>query len=193
MEEKEISPVGLASTIKVDVKVIAATNADLDRAVSENSFRSDLVQRFGKRITIPPLRERKSDIPLLIYFFIDKMPPPLRAVSHGAMQLLVKYDWPGNVRELRELVSELASRDKEFIFSFDLPDHIRQGSAKTPEDKVRTMKETERQEIVRVLNMTGWNKTKAALMLGYRSKQTIYNKIKKLNIIDPRSPSTNEN
>jgi DNA-binding NtrC family response regulator len=192
VEEKEIFPVGLASAVKVNVKVIAATNADLDKAVLENKFRADLIQRFGKRITIPPLRERKADIPLLVYFFIDKLKSNLRAISHGAMRLLVKYEWPGNVRELRELVTELATKNKEFIFSFDLPDYIQQNGASAGDNNMKTMQETERQEIIRVLNMAGWNKTQAARILGFRSKQTLYNKIKKFNITDPRNPSTDE-
>jgi len=192
VEEKEICPVGSASAIDVDVKVIAATNVDLDRAVEQDSFRDDLLQRFGKRITLPPLRERKADIPLLVYFFIDKCEAPIRAVSHGAMRTLMKYSWPGNIRELREVIHELATRQKEIIFSFDLPDRIKQAPGEEGDVGVNTMEETEKREIIRVLNMTGWNKTRAAQILGYRSKQTLYNKLKKYNIEDPRdiSPDT---
>ncbi len=186
VEEKEIYPVGSSSPTDVDVKVIAATNVDLDRAVERGVFREDLLQRFGKRITLPPLRERKTDIALLVYFFIDKCDGPFRAVSHGAMRSMMKYSWPGNIRELREVVRELAGKQKETVFSFDLPDRIRQAAEDEGRDGVSTMEETEKREIVRVLNMTAWNKTRTAQILGYGSKQTLYNKLKKYNIVDPR-------
>ena len=185
VEEKEIYPVGSAEAVKVDVKVLAATNIDLDRAVSEGAFRGDLLQRFGKSIHLPPLRERKSDIPLLVCFFIDKQKPPLRAVSHGAMRLLTRYHWPGNIRELRELIKELATRNKEYIFSFDLPKRFFPSDSERKSDKSTTLAESEKQEIIRVLNQVGWNKSQAARMLGFGSKQTLYNKIKKYNIIGP--------
>jgi two-component system response regulator HydG len=186
VEEKEICPVGSPSPITVDVKVIAATNIDLDSAVERSLFRHDLLQRFGKRITLPPLRERKADIPLLVYFFIDKCDAPIRAVSHGAMRALMKYTWPGNIRELREVIRDLAVRQKEVIFSFDLPEQVRRAPDEARGDGADTMEETEKREIIRILNMTGWNKTRAAEILGYGSKQTLYNKLKKYDIDDPR-------
>ncbi len=186
VEEKEVSPVGSAAPVKVDVKVQAATNVDLDRATEDGAFREDLLQRFGKWITLPPLRERKTDIPLLVCFFIDKSEPPLLAISHGAMRLLMDYDWPGNIRELREVVKDLAARGKEYIFSFDLPKRFYAAYGEKGGKKSPTLQKTEKQEIIRVLNHVGWNKTRAARMLGFGSKQTIYNKIKKYDITDPR-------
>ncbi len=185
VEEKQIAPVGSASEEYIDVKVIAATNIDLDRAVAEGEFRNDLLLRFGRQIKLPPLKERKGDIPILTYFFIDQMQTRLRAVSHGAMRMLIDYDWPGNIRELRELIKELAARSKEIVFSFDLPERIRRPGPDKGEDDISTVQETERREIIKVLNMVNWNKTRAHEILGYGSKQTLYNKIKKYNITPP--------
>jgi len=185
VEEKQIFPVGSASAEHVDVKVIAATNVDLDRAVEKGEFRNDLFLRFGRQISLPSLKDRRADIPILTYFFIDQTKAKLRAVSHGAMRMLVEYDWPGNIRELREVVKELATRDKEIIFSFDLPERIRLAGPDEEEDRMSTVQETERREIIRVLNMVNWNKTRAYEILGYGSKQTLYNKIEKYNIKPP--------
>lgn len=185
VEEKEVFPVGSASAEHVDVKVIAATNVDLDRAVGDGAFRDDLLLRFGRQIELPPLRNRRVDIPILTYFFIDQMQARLRAVSHGAMRMLLDYDWPGNVRELRELIKELAGRGKEIIFSFDLPERVRPAGSDANELGVSTVQETERREIIKVLSMVNWNKTRASEILGYGSKQTLYNKIKKYNITPP--------
>jgi two-component system response regulator HydG len=103
----------------------------------------------------------------------------------------MKYDWPGNVRELREIIRELIAEKKERVLGFDLPEYILKASGKTGADIVNTIEETEKREIVRVLNMTGWNKTQSARILGYRSKQTLYNKMKKYNIQDPRDLTAN--
>jgi DNA-binding NtrC family response regulator len=186
VEKKEIFRVGSALPIKVDVKIIAATNVDLDRAVAEGTFRGDLLQRFGTHITLPPLRERVSDISLLACYFIDQLDLPLRALSHGALRLMLKYDWPGNVRELREIIKELAAKGKEIVFSFDLPDRIQQTARTGEASGPGTIQEIEKQEIIRVLALADWNMSQATHILGYGSKQTLYNKIKKYNI--PRPP-----
>lgn len=185
VEEKQISPVGSSSVEDVDVKVIAATNVDLDRAVETGEFRRDLLLRFGRQIELPPLKERRADIPILTYFFIDQMETKLQAVSHGAMRLLIDYDWPGNIRELREVLKELAARNKEIIFNFDLPERMRQPGSAEGEGSVSTVEDMERREIIRVLRTVNWNKTRAYRILGYGSKQTLYNKIKKYHITPP--------
>jgi len=189
VEEKELSPVGSASSQFVDVKVIAATNVDLERAIAEKKFRDDLLQRFGKRIMLPPLKGRQVDIPLLVCLFIDQAKSPLKAISHGAMRLLQKYDWPGNVRELRELIRDLAARNKEIIFGFDLPERMQSGGPSDDRTGLTTMQETEKQEIIKVLRMTNGNKSRAWKILGYGSKQTLYNKIKKYQIESPGDTS----
>jgi len=185
VEEKELTPVGSVTPRVVDVKVIAATNIDMDRALAEKKFRDDLLQRFGKRLILPPLKGRQVDIPLLVCFFIDQANSPLKALSHGAMRLLQKYPWPGNVRELRELIRDLAGRNKEIIFGFDLPEEIQSSGTEDRQAGLMTMQETEKQEIIKVLRMTGWNKAKAWKILGYGSKQTLYNKITKYQIENP--------
>ncbi len=192
VEEKQITPVGSSSVEHVDVKVIAATNVDLDQAVESGEFRRDLLLRFGRQIELPLLKDRKTDIPILTYFFIDQMGTKLRAVSHGAMRMLIDYDWPGNIRELRELMKELATRGKEVIFSFDLPERLRQPGSAEGEGGVSTVEDMERREIMRVLKMTNGNRTRAYKILGYGSKQTLYNKIKKYKITSRSRNSTDE-
>jgi transcriptional regulator with GAF, ATPase, and Fis domain len=186
VEQKEINRLGANRVTKVDVRLISATNVDRDKAVNDEAFRLDLLQRLGKRITLPPLRERKEDIPLLVGFFIDGLDSPLRNVSHGAMRLLLRYDWPGNVRELKELIHELSVLGHPVAFSWDLPDRITKGPGASAGTLIRTMKDIEKDEIIKVLTYTGWNKTQAARLLGYSSKQTLYNKIEEFGIKPPQ-------
>src|SRR5437773_4372929 len=109
LQEHEFEPVGAARTMKVDVRVIAATNRDLARAVADGSFRVDLFYRLNVfPIPMPPLRERRGDIPLLVHYFIDKyavkIGRPVNAVSNDTMQRLLRYSWPGNIRELENVI-----------------------------------------------------------------------------------------
>jgi transcriptional regulator of acetoin/glycerol metabolism len=145
--------------------------------------------RFGRKIELPPLKGRRADIPILTYFFIDQGDTKLRTVSHGAMRMLLEYDWPGNIRELRELIKELSGFGKEIIFSFDLPERMRQEETDEGHNGISTVQEMERREIIKALHMANGNKTRASEILGYRSKQTLYNKIEKYNITPPSRDS----
>ena len=109
LQEQEFEPVGSSRTVHVDVRVIAATNRDLEEAVRAGRFRSDLFYRLNVfPIQVPPLRERRSDIPLLVMFFLSrfakKLGKKVEAVPQGIMDLLTAYDWPGNIRELQNLI-----------------------------------------------------------------------------------------
>jgi formate hydrogenlyase transcriptional activator len=109
LQEQEFEPVGSSRTVRVDVRVIAATNRDLEEAVRAGRFRSDLFYRLNVfPIQVPPLRERRSDIPLLVMFFLSrfakKLGKKVEAVPQGIMDLLTAYDWPGNIRELQNLI-----------------------------------------------------------------------------------------
>lgn len=132
LQEKEFERVGGRSTIKVDVRVVAATNIDLEKAVDEKKFRNDLYYRLNViPVTLPPLRERKEDVPLLLNHFIEKInkrkKKQIKGVSQEAMRLLEAYEWPGNIRELENLIERLIvlKDDGSLISPRDLPDKFR--------------------------------------------------------------------
>lgn len=133
LQEKEFERVGGRNTIKVDVRVVAATNQDLEKAVAEKKFRNDLYYRLNViPVNLPPLRERNEDIPVLVDHFIEKISTRKRKRIKGtapdAMRLLEAYDWPGNIRELENLIERLVvlKEDGSSITLRDLPDKIRQ-------------------------------------------------------------------
>src|SRR6185437_637517 len=128
LQEKEVRPVGSNSKINVDVRVIAATNRDLETAYREGSFRKDLYFRLNVvTVHLPSLRERKSDIPILVHWFLNKYAPGSSIhVTHAAMQDLLEYDWPGNIRELENCVERaVALGSQNSIDLYDLPPAIR--------------------------------------------------------------------
>jgi DNA-binding NtrC family response regulator/pSer/pThr/pTyr-binding forkhead associated (FHA) protein len=185
VEEKEIGRVGTAKVTKVDVRIISATNVDLEKAVSNGFFRGDLLERLGKRITLPPLRERKEDIPLLSHCFVDGCNNQFKCLSHGAMTALLEYDWPGNVRELRNLVTEFGIRNKEILHVWDLPRKIKRISERNIGNGHKAMAEIEKEAITEALAANSWNFTRTAKELGI-SKQTLYNKVKRYGIVRPK-------
>ncbi|MEK6758460.1 MAG: sigma-54 dependent transcriptional regulator [Deltaproteobacteria bacterium] len=132
LQEKEFERVGGRSTIKVDVRIVAATNIDLEKAVDEKKFRNDLYYRLNViPLTLPPLRDRKEDIPLLLNHFIDKInkrkKKHIKGVSPDAMRLFEGYEWPGNIRELENLIERLIvlKDDGSLVMPKDLPDKFR--------------------------------------------------------------------
>ncbi len=127
LQERELRPVGGTKKIKVDVRVIAATNTDLEEAVRKGQFREDLFYRLNViPLHLPPLRERREDIPLLVEHFLRKYDHPTRAVSPEALNPLCHYHWPGNVRELENVVERaVALSNNTFISPSDLPEEIR--------------------------------------------------------------------
>lgn len=178
LQEKQFERVGENKSIEVDVRVIATTNRDIKKMVNENQFRSDLFYRLNViPINIPPLRERKSDIRLLIDHFIKKISKregvSQKSISNRTVNLLKEYDWPGNIRELENLTERLIiiSKNKEITLE-DLPQDIM--------EKVNSDKEelTEKEKIIRSLKKSSGNKTKAAKILGI-SRKTLYNWIEK--------------
>ncbi len=192
LEEGEIRPLGGKSTVKVDVRVISASNKDLRRLKEEGEFREDLFYRLAViTVDLPPLRQRREDIPLLVEHFIaqfarEKGGKP-RAISDEAMAILAGYDWPGNVRQLRnEIQRALALADKVIVPEI-LSDEVRLGSVPslTPANLTnRDLKEitrevvqtVERQVVREVLDQTGWKKSEAARRLGI-SRPTLDSKI----------------
>jgi two-component system response regulator AtoC len=178
LQEKQFERVGENKSIDIDVRVIATTNRDIKKMVNENKFRSDLFYRLNVfPINIPPLRERKSDISILIDHFIKKVSKregiAQKRISNEAVNLLKKYDWPGNIRELENLTERLIiiSKTNEITLQ-DLPQDII--------EKVNSDREelTEKEKIISSLRKSKGNKTKAAKILGI-SRKTLYNWIKK--------------
>lgn len=176
LQEREFERVGGNETRKVDVRVIAATNRSLRRLVDEGRFREDLYYRLNVvHIDLPPLRERKEDIPLLVSFFINKLNDEkgymCRGITRDAMQVLMEYPWPGNVRELENaLEAGMALTETGFIEAKYLPAFL---LLSPPEDsgyyripKDASLGEIERDVIRLALERTGGNKTRAARMLG---------------------------
>jgi DNA-binding NtrC family response regulator len=200
LQEQKFERVGGMRTLEIDVRIIAATNKNLINAVNRGSFRQDLYYRLNViPIKVPPLRHRKSDIPLLIDFFFKRIDPRKRnginEFSSKAEDALVAYDWPGNVRELENMVermSILASGDK--IELEDVPDSIKGKGAKIesievtiPKDGIvfdQAVEEYEKKLILEALNETNWVKTKAAKLLNI-NRTTLIEKMKKKKLAKP--------
>ena len=184
LQRKEFRRLGGQEEIKVDVRILAATNQDLKKAISENRFREDLFYRLNViSIHVPPLRERKDDIPLLVKAFIRRycleMNRELVKIAPSALKLLMYYDWPGNVRELENVIERalVIGRSKEIVTD-DLPFSRKDiGAAQMP----KSLKLMERIHIKGILEETNWNISKTARLLEV-DRQTLYNKIAKYKI-----------
>ncbi len=184
LQEREVKPVGSTERIPIHVRVIAATHRDLESAIRSGSFRQDLYFRLNVvQIKLPPLRERKSDIPLLVNAFLEKYSDPERAVrtiSEEAMRRLMAYDWPGNVRELENAIERaLALGSGPILHMADLPSNLQYASGeRLPENnELVPLEELERRAIFRALRETGGDKLAAARLLGI-GKTTLYRKLK---------------
>jgi len=184
LQEREIRPVGATERIRINLRVIAATNRDLESAIRTGGFRQDLYFRLNVvQIKLPPLRERKSDIPLLVSSFLEKFSDPqrdVRTISEDAMRRLVSYDWPGNVRELENAIERaVALGSGPLLHVGDLPSNL-QYSPEQPlpaSDELLPLEELERRAIVRALRETAGDKLAAARLLGI-GKTTLYRKLK---------------
>jgi len=188
LQEGEFERVGGAQTLKVDVRIIAATNRDLEAEVAAGRFRKDLFYRLHViHLTLPPLRERVEDIPLLGLHFLDKFclendRPPM-GFSPGAMRALKSHAWPGNVRELQNVVERsVALTTGNMVELEDLPDEIRQHSPE--DDRIvlpvgASMEEIERLAILQTLKKTGGDKELAARLLGI-GLATLYRRLKEM-------------
>ncbi|GMU81381.1 MAG: sigma-54-dependent Fis family transcriptional regulator [Phycisphaerales bacterium] len=191
LEQREITPVGSTEVRKVDVRVIAATNVDLRRAVDDKKFREDLFYRLHQwEILVPPLRERRGDVPILAQHLLEKANNThgtnVPSISGEAMQLLVKYVWPGNVRELENVIASVACEvvDRQ-IEADDLPEIIRGTRDIVPASAGGlvglSMAQIEKMAIVRALEATGGNREQAAKMLGIGIR-TLYRKLKEFDL-----------
>jgi len=180
LQEKEFERLGGANTRKVDVRVLAATNRDLTAAVAEGAFREDLYYRLNVfPIHVPPLRERKQDIPDLLRHFVEKISQEYGrniSISKTAMSTLTQYDWPGNVREMENLIERLViMADGDEIDSSLLPSFLSEQSRnRTPEQPLSRIEEIERKEILTTLERNKWNQTRTAQELGITLRQISY-------------------
>jgi DNA-binding NtrC family response regulator len=188
LQEHEIKPVGSTERKHINVRIIAATNRDLEAAIRNGGFRQDLYFRLNVvQIKLPPLRDRKNDIPLLVTSFLEKLSSPdatPRSMSEDAMLRLMAYDWPGNVRELENAVARaLALGTGPIISVADLPSNLHYPtSERAPEkDEVLPLEELERRAILRMLRQTSGDKLAAARLLGI-GKTTLYRKLKQYNL-----------
>lgn len=195
IQQKEFERVGGNETIKIDVRIICATNVNLREAVNKGKFREDLYYRLNViSITAPPLRKHKEDIPLLINYFLKKIDDKFgyhnTKLTPNVLDLLMEYDWPGNVREL-EHVLERASilSEGDYIKVDVLPDYLKKLTDKLDipceknfiKQSIKTFDHVEKQLIIEALNQTEWNRTKTAKSLGI-TRRTLYNKMKKYNL-----------
>lgn len=188
IEEGKFERVGGEKTHKVDNRIIAATNRDLLKHVKESKFRDDLYYRLNEvRIKMPPLKEKKEDIPLLIDYFVkvfnEDFDKEVEGISDTALSYLMKHDWPGNVRELRNVIKRaVALMETDTIWLEHLPVEIKihtEDVMKT--DQQLTLEEMEANHIKTVLDNAGWNKSKAARILDI-SRHRLNRKINKYNL-----------
>lgn len=184
LQEKEITMIGSSKAQKIDVRIIAATNAGLQQMVRQGTFREDLYYRLNVvNIEMPPLRERKDDIPLLVHFFLrkhgaefDRTPE----ISQQALDILIRHSWPGNVRELENVIQRSLIMGRGSIDVKNLSDYLKVQAPKNVvnhQSEFLTLKEQEREYILKVLESVDQNKTKAAEILGI-DRKTLGQKIK---------------
>ncbi|MFB0562707.1 MAG: sigma-54-dependent transcriptional regulator [Candidatus Lokiarchaeia archaeon] len=194
LQEREIQRVGGVKTIKIDVRIISATNVDLKKAIKEGKFREDLYYRLNVvPIELPSLRERKEDIPLLVRYFLEifnrEFGKKIKDITPEAMEFLMNYRWPGNVRELRNVIERLVALTKEEVFSHKgLPLDILL-TVKTEENNIGkegmllkgAREQFEKQFILGVLEKVNWNQGETAKILGIH-RNTLMLKMQNLGI-----------
>lgn len=185
LQEREVRPLGSARARKVDVRVIAATNRNLQKMVEEGKFREDLWFRLNVvRVTLPPLCERRGDLPLLAHFFLKKYNERYKQqarITEAGLRAMEQYTWPGNVRQLQHLMERLtilapSGRIDEHAVDMAI-------EASEPREQAgETLAETEMDQIRRVLAATGGNKSRAAKILGIERK-TLYRKLERMGLV----------
>jgi len=189
LQEREIRPVGGTKTIPIDVRILAATNRDLEQAVTQGTFRQDLYFRLNVlSLRMPPLRERQEDIPLLVNSFIERLSRDSGRryqISDAAMKALLAYDWPGNVRELENCIERACAMNSgPIIHTPDLPDAVKQPHkthANEGRSSVMPIAELERDAILGAMARLDGDKLTAARLLGI-GKTTLYRKLKQYGV-----------
>ena len=187
LQEGEFERLGGTRTIKVDVRILAATNRNLKEEVSKGTFREDLWYRLNVfPVTVPPLRQRKEDVPLMVEHFVRgysrKVGKPITSISSGTLKKLREYSWPGNVRELANVIERAVVNSQGPILH--ITDQFEEPGQEKGSDLSRTLEEIEREHIVKVLESTGWRiggASGAAQVLGLNSS-TLRTRMQKLGI-----------
>ncbi|MDD2367403.1 MAG: sigma-54 dependent transcriptional regulator [Desulfuromonadaceae bacterium] len=201
LQEREVEPVGGSKVERLDVRVVAATNLDIDKALADNTFREDLYYRLAViPIHLPPLRDRLEDIPLLIRYFCVKHGFGNVSFDRSSIAALKAYRWPGNVRELENLVERLLiMRGGDIITYEELPDKICSGDIqrslptkptslfKLPQDGY-SLEQLEREVVIEALERNGWNQTAAAKFLRI-PRHTVLYRMEKYGILPPDKPA----
>jgi len=201
LQHKEFERVGDHKTTKVNVRIIASTNQDLEKLVAERKFREDLYYRLNViSLRVPPLRERKEDLLLLLHYFIDFYAKEnfktIKGISSQAQEVLTEYNWPGNVRQVENIIERATILDTDGVIDTnDLPSVILTGNEVVQNEPQvvsqevgdlaplrRALQEPEKVYILKVLKEVGWNKKQAAKKLGV-NRTTLYNKLRKHNIV----------
>jgi DNA-binding NtrC family response regulator len=176
IQEKEIERIGSSKKIKIDIRLIASTNRNLAKEVKLKNFRADLYYRLNVvQIKLPPLRERTSDIPLLVTHFIDKFShrenKRIASVSPDVMGIFLQYDWPGNLRELENVIERAVVLAKGNILGLkDIPNELRKDAGRNNTEIIKPLKEIELDTVMQALNKFNGNKSKAAQALGITRK-----------------------
>jgi DNA-binding NtrC family response regulator len=191
LQEREVLRVGAVEPMKIDVRVLAASNRDLSEAVEDGHMRSDLFFRLNVvTLSLPPLRERRDDIPLLAYFLLRKfaviMDHPVKEITPQAMQKLVDYDYPGNVRELSNFIERgVALAQDELLDVEHLPQHLGKLTVRVFKPAMATAPSTlqaqEKEHILHALQLAGGNRSEAARMLGI-DRVSLWRKLKKYGV-----------
>ena len=196
LQEKEVEPVGGMKAQKLDVRVVSATNLNIDKAIADGTFREDLYYRLSViPIHLPPLRERRDDIPILIRYFCSKHGSDKVSFDKDALETLVMYPWPGNVRELENTIERLLiMRNSDVISTEDLAEKFRENTTthgnaiiKLP-DEGYPLEQLEREVVVMALEKNHWNQTAAARFLRIPRHTLIY-RLEKYGITLPNSKS----
>jgi DNA-binding NtrC family response regulator len=189
LQEREVERVGGTRTIKIDVRVLAATNRDLKKAVEEGGFREDLYYRLNVvPITLPDLKDRQEDIPLLANHFVQKFAPEsnpsVREIAKEAMAVLMSHTWPGNVRELENVIERAVTLGRgPAVLPGDLPAHLAGGTnpLERAVNKEATLEDLEKDYIAMILRRTRGHQIRAASILGI-DRRTLYRKIRRFGI-----------
>ncbi|HYP13292.1 MAG TPA: sigma-54 dependent transcriptional regulator [Bryobacteraceae bacterium] len=184
LQEREIRPVGAARSKQIDVRVVAATNRDLQQLVDEGKFREDLWYRLAViPITVPPLRERRGDVPLLAQFFVDRSNRRFSTrarLTESGLRALDEYTWPGNVRQMQHMIERLCILTQDGRIDREAVDEAIR-SMEPREYASESLADTEAEQIRKVLSAAGGNKSRAAKILGIERK-TLYRKIERLGL-----------
>ncbi|MBC8432740.1 MAG: sigma-54-dependent Fis family transcriptional regulator [Desulfobacterales bacterium] len=192
LQEREFEPVGSSNTIRVDTRVIAATNKNLKEEIKEGHFREDLFYRINVvSISVPPLRNRREDIPLLAIFFLKRYAEKNRRLIKGftprAIDVLMRYEWPGNIRELENMVERAVIMTRsDTITTAELSDTLQALDYEEQQSRIdlspgRSLKDVEKEMILRTLEMAEGNRTHTAKILGI-SRRTLQLKLKEYGV-----------